>query len=79
MITREDVTRRLLAYLNRDVTLADLVDWAEYAMMDAEFEDRHSDTIRYVIAQIGVADVRNFRSDLGRLRAYYRATRIFRT
>ncbi len=40
--------------------LADLVEWAESAMMEGEFEPEHFAEIRDVVARLGVADVRAF-------------------
>lgn len=59
-MTRRDVADRLSAYLNHDVSLCMLVDWAESAMMEAEFDEEDLDTIRSVIARLGLADVRAF-------------------
>jgi hypothetical protein len=37
MITRQQVSSKLLAYLNERMTLAELVDWAENAMVSGGF------------------------------------------
>jgi hypothetical protein len=60
VITRQLVADKLAAYLQHDLSLADLVDWAESAMMDAEFERQHLSTIRDVVARLGLADIRAF-------------------
>jgi cobyrinic acid a,c-diamide synthase len=60
LITRETVADQLSAYLRHKLSLANLVDWAESAMMDGEFDPVYSTTIRDVVARIGVADVRAF-------------------
>jgi cobyrinic acid a,c-diamide synthase len=59
-ITRDLVAEKLEDYLSRRITVARLVDWAEEAMREAEFEDEHFDAIRDVVARLGVADVRAF-------------------
>ncbi|MBV9658630.1 MAG: hypothetical protein JO295_11020 [Verrucomicrobia bacterium] len=59
-ITRQDVAAKLTVYLHRENTLAQLVDWAETALMEAEFDDQDFSAIRDVIARLGVADVRAF-------------------
>ena len=41
-ITRQTVRDKLLAYLNRQITLAELVDWAENTFIDDELQDRKS-------------------------------------
>jgi len=59
-VTRELVHDQLLAYLNRKITLAQLVDWAEDALCEGELESQNSDLLRDIIAKIGLADVRQF-------------------
>jgi hypothetical protein len=60
LITRETVAEKLAAYLRHELTLANLVTWAESALMDGEFDPTHLSTIRDVVARLGVADVRAF-------------------
>jgi len=60
VITRDKIVEKLAAYLSLTLSLSDLVDWAETAMMDAEFDESDFELIRSVIAQIGLADVRAF-------------------
>ena len=59
-ITRETVAEKLAAYLHHKLGLAELVDWAESAMMDGEFDEGHLPEIRDVVARLGLADVRAF-------------------
>ena len=59
-ITRKKVADKIGAYLHHRISLADLVDWAEQAMMGASFGTRNGEHIRDVIARLGVADVRAF-------------------
>jgi hypothetical protein len=40
-ISREDVATKLRAYLRHELSLTELVDWAERAMYDGEFDDKH--------------------------------------
>jgi hypothetical protein len=60
MITKQTVADKIGAYLHHDIALAELVDWAEDAMMESEFEEGDIDALRTVIARLGVADVRAF-------------------
>ena len=60
MITREVLARQLSDYLQHRITRTELVDWAEHAMMEAEFEERDLETIRDITSRIGLADVREF-------------------
>jgi hypothetical protein len=59
-ITRETVACKLAAYLHHEISLGDLVDWAQLAMMEGEFDDAYHDVIRDAIARLGLADVRAF-------------------
>jgi hypothetical protein len=60
MIARDTVATRLRDYLQHRTTRAALVDWAERAMMDEEFDETDLDTIRDVMSRLGLADVREF-------------------
>ncbi len=59
-ITRETVADKLAAYLHHGVSLAALVDWAESAMMEGDFQGQAAEDARDVVARLGVADVRAF-------------------
>ena len=59
-ITKQTVANKIAAYLHHEITLPQLVDWAERAMMDGEFEGRSASVLSAVIARLGVADVRVF-------------------
>ncbi|MBI4190445.1 MAG: hypothetical protein HY525_07890 [Betaproteobacteria bacterium] len=60
LITKKIVADKIAAYLHHDITLAQLVDWAERAMMEDEFEENGLPSIRSAISRLGVADVRAF-------------------
>ena len=60
MITKQVVARQLAAYLGHEITLAQLVDWAECALVDTEFEASDAHMLAEVIGRLGVADVRAF-------------------
>ena len=60
MITRADVADRIAAYLRHRVTLDELVDWAENALMEGEFDEKDAAVISAAVARLGVADVRAF-------------------
>ena len=59
-ITKMTVADKIAAYLHHEMTLEQLVDWSERAMMDAEFDESDASTLSEVIARLGVADVRSF-------------------
>lgn len=59
-ITRCDSAQKLIDYLHHKITSGELVDWAETAMMEGEFEEEHFEVLREVISRVGLADVRAF-------------------
>ena len=59
-ITKRTVADKIAGYLRHDISLADLVDWAELAMTDAEVAEDPASTLSAVISRICVADVRAF-------------------
>ena len=59
-ITKQAVADRIAAYLHHRITLAELVDWAENALMEGEFEEKDAEVISAVVSRLGVADVRAF-------------------
>ncbi|MCC7202257.1 MAG: hypothetical protein IT393_06340 [Nitrospirae bacterium] len=59
-VTKELLAEMLMKYINREIDLSNLVSWAEDMMRDADFEDGSFELIREIIANIGLADVREF-------------------
>jgi hypothetical protein len=59
-ITKQAVAIKIGAYLRHELTLGELVDWAENAILNDEFDERETEVLRTVIARLGVADVRAF-------------------
>ena len=60
MITRNTLASQLRDYLQHRITRTALVDWAERAMMDEQFDQHDLDTIRDITSRLGLADVREF-------------------
>ena len=58
-ITKQTVADKIAAYLHHEISLAQLVDWSERALMDGELSDAMPGAFP-VIARLGVADVRAF-------------------
>ena len=57
MITRQAVSEKLLAYLNKEITLAELVDWAENAVGFADLEpDEDVDRLMDILMYLAAAD-----------------------
>jgi cobyrinic acid a,c-diamide synthase len=61
IVTREILASKLLAYINRQATLAELVDWAERVMQEGDFAEEDYETVRNIVARLGVADIEGFR------------------
>jgi cobyrinic acid a,c-diamide synthase len=59
-ITKQTVADKIAAYLHHKMMLAQLVDWAERALMDGQLAEQDAKTLSPVIARLGVADVRAF-------------------
>ena len=59
-ITKQTVADQIAAYLHHEITPAQLVNWAEDALMDGEFAERDAATLSAVVARLGVADARAF-------------------
>ena len=59
-ITKQTVADRLASYLRHETTLMQLVDWAENALMEGEFDEQTASELASVVARLGVADMRAF-------------------
>lgn len=60
MITRRTVVEKTADYLHHRISLSDLVDWAEKAIMEEELDEKDFHLIRDSLARLGLADVRAF-------------------
>ena len=60
IITKKTVADQIAAYLQHRLTLAQLVDWSERALMEGEFVAVEADVIAEVAGRLGVSDVRAF-------------------
>lgn len=60
IVTRKTVAEQLNAYLNRRISLANLVDWAEDALCCGELDEQDFELLRDILARVGLADVREF-------------------
>jgi len=59
-ISIQNVAQKLIDYLHHRITLTELVDWAESAMMEADFDARDFETLRDIVSRLGLADVKAF-------------------
>lgn len=60
IITKQQLAVKLLNYLQHKTSLEDLVEWAENALMDWDIQDEETETIRDILARLGLADVKTF-------------------
>ena len=59
-MTKQTVAEKIAAYLRHDISLAELVNWAEEAVMEGDFAEQDINVITDAVARLGVADVRVF-------------------
>jgi hypothetical protein len=55
MITGQIVAEKLTDYLHHRLTLEELVEWAEPAMMEEEFDKNKLETVRDIVSRPGLA------------------------
>ncbi|MDO9287393.1 MAG: hypothetical protein Q7T83_01230 [Thermodesulfovibrionales bacterium] len=60
ILTRKLLAEMLIKYINREIDLSSLINWAEDTMREADFENSSFELIREILARIGLADVREF-------------------
>ena len=59
-ITKQTAAAKIAAYLHHEITLAELVEWAEDTVMEGEFPASDVEALRTVTSRLGLADVRAF-------------------
>jgi hypothetical protein len=59
-ITRQIAADKIADYLHGKVSQPELVDWAEDAMMDADFDEADVDLLIDIVGRLGLADVAEF-------------------
>jgi len=59
-ITRPIAADKIADYLHGKTSQAELVDWAECAMMDADFDAADADVLSDIVGRLGLADVAEF-------------------
>ena len=60
MITKKQIAEKIKKYLYGDILTAEMVDWAEHAMMEDDFDEGGLQVIRDTVSRHGLADVRAF-------------------
>jgi hypothetical protein len=59
-ITRQIVAGKITDYLHGKLSQAELVDWAERAIMEADFDEADIDLLTDIVGRLGLADVASF-------------------
>ncbi|MBT9160218.1 MAG: hypothetical protein DDT26_01493 [Dehalococcoidia bacterium] len=59
-VSKEDVASKISAYLNRSISLEQMVDWAENMICEAEYDGEDFELIKEILSHLGLADVREF-------------------
>jgi hypothetical protein len=59
-VSRQIVAEKSTDYLHGKLSQAELVDWAERAMMDADFDEADTDLLSDIVGRLGLADVAEF-------------------
>ena len=60
IITKQIVAKKLLSYMQHKITLENLVDWSENAIMRGKYQDNEIKTLTEILGRIGLADVKAF-------------------
>jgi hypothetical protein len=60
ILNKKIVGTKLLNYLQHKISLTELVNWAENAIMKSDFESSEAKTLREVLGKLGLADVKMF-------------------
>jgi len=60
LVTKQTAAQKLTAFLHHELSLAQLADWAETALLEGEFAEQDLEALRFVVSRLGVADVRAF-------------------
>ena len=59
-ISRQIVADKITEYLHGKLSQAELVDWAEHAIMEADFDEVDVDLLTDIVGRLGLADVAEF-------------------
>ena len=60
MITKHITASKILSYLKHQISLNDLVDWAEHVISEEDFEVEEEKLLMEVLGLLGLADVKAF-------------------
>lgn len=59
-VNKKDVADKILAYVNRSISLEQMIDWAENMICEAEYDEKDFELIKDILSHLGLADVKEF-------------------
>lgn len=59
-VTKDILAGKIVEFLNRRITVEELANWAETAMVESDYQDEYFDEISEILAKIGVINVKGF-------------------
>lgn len=59
-VTRQIAAEKIADYLHGKISQAELVNWAERALMDSDFDEADSEVLADIIGRLGLVDVAEF-------------------
>jgi hypothetical protein len=59
-VTRQITADKIADYLHDKLSQTQLVDWAESAMMNAQFDPTDAELLSDIVGRVGLADVAEF-------------------
>ena len=59
-VTRHLLADKIVSFLRQETSLAELVDWAERAMVEGAYSEADFDVIADILSHLAVADVKAF-------------------
>ncbi len=60
IVMKQTLAYMLIKYINREIDLLNLVNWAEDMIKEADFESENFELLRDIVARLGLANVREF-------------------
>ena len=60
VLTKKILADMLMRYINREIDLSSLVNWAENMLQESDFDSSNFEMIRDILARIGLGDVHEF-------------------
>lgn len=70
IITTQTTANQIQNYLQHNITLDELVNWAENVIMEGDFEQNNYQSLRDIVAKIGLGDSQGFGITWEELQSY---------